>query len=85
MTGLIERRSSDRTATSKGALLFFSAQRGVFGCEVCDLAEAGARVKLNGLNVLPPNFKLSFDNFRTARECRLIWRRGDFVGIAFEN
>jgi len=38
-----------------------------------------------GLNVLPPNFELSFDNFRTVRKCRLIWRRGDFIGIAFEN
>jgi hypothetical protein len=30
MNGLIERRSVGRTAISKGALLFFSAQRGVF-------------------------------------------------------
>jgi hypothetical protein len=85
MTGLIERRSSDRAAASEGMLLFFSAQRGIFTCEVCDLNRAGARVKLNGVNVLPPNFNVSFDNFRTVQKCRLIWRRGDFIGIAFES
>ena len=53
--------------------------------EVRDVTNAGAQIRLNGLNVLPPNFELSFDNFRTVRKCRLIWRRGDFIGIAFEN
>ena len=85
MTKLIERRSVTRTAASKGALLFFSAQRGVFACEVQDVTNLGARIRLSGLNVLPPNFELSFDNFRTVRKCRLIWRRGDLIGIAFEN
>ena len=85
MTKLIERRSVGRTAASKGGLLFFSAQRGVFACEVQDVTNAGAQIRLSGLNVLPPNFELSFDNFRTVRKCRLIWRRGDLIGIAFEN
>ena len=80
-----DRRSVGRTAISKGVLLFFSAQRGVFSCEVCDVTNVGARIRLNGLRILPPNFELSCDNFRTVHKCRLIWRRGDFVGTAFEN
>ena len=70
MTKLIERRTVGRTVVSKGALLFFSAQRGVF---------------TSNLSVLPPNLELSLDNFRGVRKCRLIWRRDDFIGIAFEN
>ena len=31
------------------------------------------------------SFDLTFDNFRTIRRCRLIWREGDFLGLAFEN
>ena len=85
MTKLIERRSVARAAASKGALLFFSAQRGVFGCEVRDVTDAGAQIRLSGLNVLPPKFELSFDNFRTVPKCRLIWRHNDFIGVAFEN
>jgi hypothetical protein len=35
--------------------------------------------------LLPLDFELSFDNFHTIRECRVIWRQGDFVGVAFQN
>jgi hypothetical protein len=70
MTNLIERPSVGRKVVSKGALLF---------------ANVGTQIRLNGLSVLPPNFELSFDNFRSVRNCRLIWRRDDFIGIAFEN
>jgi len=38
---------------------------------------------LEVLNVLPVEFDLSFDNFRTIRGCRMIWRDGDFVGVEF--
>jgi hypothetical protein len=65
MNGPIERRSVGRTAISKGALLFFSAQRGVFTSVAVDVTNVGARIKLGGANVLPPKFQLSFDNFRT--------------------
>jgi hypothetical protein len=35
--------------------------------------------------LLPLDFELSFDKFHTIRECRVIWRQGDFVGVAFQN
>ena len=85
MTKLNERRSVGKTVVSKGALLFFSAQRGVFTCEVRDATNVGTQIRLNRLSVLPPNFELSFDNFRSVRKCRLIWRRDEYIGIAFEN
>jgi len=40
---------------------------------------------LNGLNIVPSEFGISFDSFRTMRRCRLVWRDGDFVGAAFES
>jgi len=52
---------------------------------VRDVTNVGTQIRLNRLSVLPPNFELSFDNFRSVRKCRLIWRRDDFIGIAFEN
>jgi len=85
MTEQTDRRTFGRTRIIKGALVFFSAQRGVFTCGVRDITNIGAGIRLNGVNVLPPNFELSFDNFRTVRMCRLIWRQGDFVGVAFDS
>ena len=46
----------------------------------------GAGIRTEDLPpALPPNFELSFDKFRTARKCRLIWRDAAFLGVAFEN
>lgn len=81
----IERRSITRTTISKDALLFFDAQRGALTCRVQDVTNAGAGIELHMPNLLPPDFELSFDNFHTVRECRVIWRQGDFIGVAFLN
>jgi hypothetical protein len=81
----IERRSIARTTISKDALLFFDAQCGALTCRVQDVTNAGAGIELQTLNLLPPDFELSFDNFHTVRECRVIWRQGDFIGVAFLN
>jgi hypothetical protein len=80
-----ERRSVARTTITKDALLFFDAQRGVFTCRVQDITNSGAGIELHSLNLLPMNFELTFDKFHTVRECRVIWRQGDFVGVAFQN
>jgi hypothetical protein len=40
---------------------------------------------LNGVNIVPSEFGISFDGFRTMRLCRLIWRDGDFLGVAFKS
>jgi hypothetical protein len=80
-----ERRYVARTTIAKDARLFFDAQRGVLTCRVQNVTNSGAGIELDTLNALPLNFELSFDNFHTVRECRVIWRQGDFVGVAFQN
>jgi hypothetical protein len=51
---------------------------------VRDVTNRGAGIRMHDLAILPLNFDLSFDNFRTIRNCRLVWRAGDFIGVAFE-
>jgi hypothetical protein len=58
---------------------------GVHPGSVRDVTNNGAGTRLNGLNIGPSEFGISFDNFRTKRRCRLIWRRGDFLGAALES
>lgn len=79
-----ERRSIGRTLINRNAPLFFRGQPGVFSCCVRDVTNSGAGIRLERLNVLPVEFDLSFDNFRTIRKCRLIWRDADCVGVTFE-
>jgi len=83
--GVPERRSIGRTRINRNALLFFVGQAGVFSCCVRDVTNLGAGIHLDGLNIMPMDFDLSFDNFRTIRKCRMIWREGNSVGIVFES
>src|ERR1700740_2704439 len=80
-----DRRSTNRTSTSKAAELLFGKQTGEHACdvEVRDLTDGGAGIYKPGLAVLPLNFELSFGNFR--RKCRMVWRKGNFFGVAFED
>jgi len=80
-----DRRSIGRTKIVKDALLFFGQQSGVRSCAVTDVTNAGAGVRMQDLPALPLKFELSFDKFRTARNCRLVWRQRDFAGVAFES
>jgi hypothetical protein len=80
--GSDERRRASRRPSGRNALLFFAGQPGLFGCSVRDVTETGAQIHLNGLRVLPIEFNVSFDNFRTTRGCRLVWRSDDFVGVS---
>jgi hypothetical protein len=79
------RRAVDRAGIEKGALLFFKGQIGARGCNVIDISDGGAKLRTHNLSVLPNTFELTFDNFLTIRQCRLIWRDSDFLGVAFEN
>ena len=79
--GPVERRAVGRTMINRHGLMFFAGQTGVYGCCVRDVTHQGAGIRLDGLNVVPLDFDLSFDNFHTVRRCKLIWRDGDFVGV----
>ena len=82
---LLERRTKGRTAINHGAVVFFEGDTGIHSCSVCNVTNDGACIRLSGLDIVPSVFDLSFDNFRTARRCRLIWRNRDLVGVAFES
>jgi hypothetical protein len=81
---LFESRSKKRTTINHGAT-FFASHAGVYSCCVRNVTNDGAGIRLNGLNIVPFEFDVSFDNFRTMRRCRLIWRDGDFIGAKFES
>ena len=80
-----DRRSVDRAKTSKAASIVFGGQTGERSCEVevKDVENGGAGIYKSGLAILPLTFELSFDDLR--RRCRMVWRRGNFFGVTFED
>jgi len=79
-----DRRLVGRTRINRSALLFFSGQVGVFSCIVRDVTNSGAGLRVERIPIVPINFDLSFDNFKTIRRCRLIWRHNEFIGAALD-
>ena len=61
---VLERRSKGRTVINRGALMFFVGHAGVHSCCVRDVTNDGAGIRLNGLNIVPSGFGISFDNHR---------------------
>jgi hypothetical protein len=81
----IDRRSIGRTLIVKGARLLFGEDADMHACTVRDVTNRGAGIYAPNLKVVPLDLALSFDNFRTVRTCRLIWRHREFLGVAFES
>jgi len=50
---------------------------------VKDLSVFGAGICVRKVLVLPKEFELSFDNFKTSFACRLVWQRSDRAGVLF--
>ncbi|MFK4581710.1 hypothetical protein ABIF83_005187 [Bradyrhizobium ottawaense] len=75
------RRSLERQSMWQEVLLSIPGHITSEPCLVRDLSNRGAGIRLNGLTLLPTEFSLSFDAFRTTSPCRLIWGRGDFIGV----
>lgn len=78
-----DRRAFARVAIYRDALLSIPGQIIAQPCSVRDLTVMGASIRLNGIALLPLEFEISFDGFRTLRPSRLIWRDGDFAGLLF--
>jgi hypothetical protein len=66
-----------------GQLLFLGG-REVHACVAYDVTQISARMYSDGLGLLPIDFFVTFDNFRTIGTCQLIWRRRDHIGVVFE-
>lgn len=57
----------------------------LIACTVRDLSRAGAKIRVAPEHDLPATFSLviAAHDLRTVT-ARLCWRRGDFIGVAFE-
>jgi len=80
---LQERRQAPRTRVRKAAQLLFDHQCSVVACTVHDVSVTGACLQVPSAVELPDTFELSFDCFRSARGCRVVWRGDNRLGVCF--
>jgi hypothetical protein len=79
----VERRRARRKLVSETVQLSLPGQITIQPCTVRDLTAYGAGLRLEGFALLPTDFALSFDGFRTSFACRLVWRDRDRGGVEF--
>ena len=78
-----ERRQYRRQMVNKNALVLFQEGGPALDCIVLDLTNHGASIQLPLHLYATKWFELSFDNFRSKRQCRLAWQRDDKLGVCF--
>ena len=80
-----ERRDVGRTRIRRNAAIVV-ARRGVEKVQVTlqNLTSTGACLTLSSADMVPDTFELTFDQGRSCRPCRVMWRSGDQLGVSFE-
>ncbi len=78
-------RRHRRLRVLKGAQLQFRNKLVSIDCMMRDLSVGGARLRLNGPTGLPDRFDLKVNGTGDHFPARLVWRRGNDVGVAFES
>ena len=78
-----ERRSEPRARTLKSGKIVFNRHFSVFDCLVRNLTSHGACLVVGDSLGVPSRFELVLSD-GAPRPCRLIWRFGDRVGVAFD-
>jgi hypothetical protein len=79
-----ERRQWFRLGITIPALIDTGAGIPFCPCTVLDVAQGGGRIRLEADAVVPDHFDLLFTKEGTVRRsCSVIWRRDDYLGVAF--
>jgi hypothetical protein len=77
-----ENRRGNRRRVLKSATIEFD--RGAYSCAVRNLSEAGAALDVPYALAVPHEFTLIIESDQVSRHCRVIWRKENRLGVAFE-
>jgi PilZ domain len=79
-----QRKHPRRQINHAGAKIVVDAKGTALNCLVFDVSEGGARIVLESDREVPERFLLLLaPNGETPRACRVIWRNGVILGVAF--
>ncbi len=81
---MIERRSTSRTNALRSVAIIQDGSGGMLHCTLLDLTRLGVRLSLGSTYRVADRFELTFDNGRTRRRCRVVWRTDTKLGVCFE-
>ena len=81
---MFQRRFFPRQTMSLPAWIEVNSSSLLGRCKLMDLSESGARLGITDVRNLPAQFNLYLARIgQSARQCRIIWQRGNEVGVEF--
>ncbi len=75
-------RSAERRKQLKAGIISFNNRHSTLPCSVRDISETGARLEAVAASV-PDTFLLIIELDGLEAECRVVWRKVNFVGVHF--
>jgi hypothetical protein len=81
----MDKRKHARAVTAYSAkITSLDGHRSPIECSVTDLSQGGARLSFDCSRILPDEFRLSLEN-GVRRLCKVVWKKGNEVGVAFRH
>jgi len=80
-----ERRQSRRLKSFLHGFVYFDKGRGVVSCLVRDFSDEGARIIFSETVTIPDVVNLHLPKKDITLKARVIWRRGDEIGLGFNS
>ena len=81
LSGFIERRKSERVVVRTPAKIMLPQSDAPLDCIASDVSDGGAKIHIRA--DLPDVFVLHFNDSGRQRHCRVVWRQGAEIGVAF--
>ena len=82
---MLENRHVQRTRVARSVKIIIGGDALMVDCTMMDLTSRGASLEFAGSCAVPDSFEMTLDGGRTLRACRVIWRRNERLGVAFEH
>jgi PilZ domain len=81
----MERRYEERGLVLKTARIKSEAIDAEIGCAILDISHGGARLLLPAGVSTPELFDLAIDPDGHMKFCRVVWKSGNTIGVAFQS
>jgi hypothetical protein len=79
---MVETRIAPRYRVAKPAKIDHGGDK--INCIIRDISATGAAIEMSDLVRVPAEFTLIVPEDRLKLRCRLVWRKGYRIGVAFE-
>lgn len=79
---LVERRHAHRHRTLLGAQIIFRNSYCVIRGQILNISDTGALLRPADIGLCPEKFSLK-PRFESARDCEVVWRGGEMLGVRY--